>query len=608
MERPSDLREVLLRVSNESLSRRSLLRRVGALSLTVAGVSSLLAACGGDDDDDDDQDADSTEVAEPTADAGDADPTATTAGDATSEPEPTSDDDEGSDDEGAEGGEVRFHYGSAPRTLNSLFSTSNREHAFEAMMYGALAKIDDGFEAQLDLASNLEVSDDATVYTFTLHDGITFTDGEQLTSDDVRFTFERALNPATGSVWRGRFLGIAGAEAYSGDDAEGVEGINAPDDLTIEFTLAEPNAVFLLTICGTAGFGILPEHVLAEVAPDELADHEFSRAPTVTAGPYKFARYETDQFLEWERNDDYFGPRPAVDRIFGLILEPSIAVAQIETGELDIMPELEHEAIERIEALDHVTVHSVPSAIMSNLTINVTRPYLQDKRVRQAMMYAIDHEGIMNAAIQGQGRVQYHPFIAPESMQEVDGLTEYTYDPDRARELLEEAGWDNSQTVEILHGSNINVWWITTMTIIQQQFADVGIQAELVPVDSAEYNVRTIDSDDFDLTPLGGATGDPDAFSAQLATGSIPPSGVNRGRYSNEQVDELFAQGRATNDIEERQEIYSEMARILNDEVPQIFLFSPNNLSAYSNRLSGYSAPAFRDNTLWDAPQWSIEE
>ncbi len=158
----------------------------------------------------------------------------------------------------------------------------------ERLLFGALVKINDKLELVPDLAESWEASTDAKTYTFHLHENITFSDGTPLTAEDVLFTFERAIDKRTGSYWFGRFLGIDGAAAYADQQAETVTGLEVLDEHTFRITLANPNSAFLTTLADFSGLGILPKHVLQDVAPDQLRAHSFSLAPTVGAGAYTF--------------------------------------------------------------------------------------------------------------------------------------------------------------------------------------------------------------------------------------------------------------------------------------------------------------------------------
>jgi ABC-type transport system substrate-binding protein len=586
------------------LDRRRLLK------WSVLGASStalpLLAACGSDDDDEPTEVATGTTPAAPDT----AEATSTSGETSQSDTEtPEAESTEASPDSGtgATGGQVTVLW-RTPNTLNPLFSTAGSEQQVERLMFGALVKMNDVLEPVPDLASSVEASDDAAVYTFTLRENIMFSDGEQLTAEDVIFTLERAIDARTGSYWLGRLNGIDGALEYSDQSADSITGLAAPDDYTVEITLAEPNAAFLINLCNFSGLGILPKHVLEDVSPDQMREHPFSLAPTVSAGAFKFVRYETDQYLELERHDDYWGDLPALDRIFMRILTPDVGLAQLETGELDVMtlPILE---IERTDRMTLAHVESVESPSMSFLAPNLEREYFQDKRVRQAMMYAIDREGIVEAVLLGEGVVRNSPIFGPEWMGIPEGLNEYEYDPDMARQLLEEAGWDFDRTVELLITPG-NPEADTHAEIIQEQFREVGLQMDILQVDVAENQRRSIQSSDFDIRNVGGGVfrADPSVSGTYMTTDTWTPNGGNYGHYSNPEIDELYPQAQAAGDPEERRRIYTEIAQILNDECPWIWLYSPNSIYGVSNRIQGYQPPSYIDNKLWNAEEWSVSE
>jgi ABC-type transport system substrate-binding protein len=611
MERPSAAHRFRSAFSDSQLTRRNFLKRASLLGLAAVSFSSLLAACA-DDDTEEDLAAEETEDDEAVEDPEDEETEVEDEPDEmeeeTEEPDEEDEIEEVPEGDIPTGGEVRWHYGRAPRTFNPLFSTSNREHAFQPLIFGSLARFEDGDEPALHFAETLDISDDATTYTFQLYEGITFTDGESFTSDDVRFTFERAIIPATGSVWRGGFLDIEGAPDFDENSEDGVPGIETPDELTISFTLSTPNAHYLQTICRTGGFGILPKHILEDVPPESLVDHEFSMAPTVGAGPFKFVRYEEDQFIEFERNDDYFGDPPHLDRIIGMVVEPSVALAQLESGEIDLVPDVSNDEFERTGQIEGVITNSVRSTTPTFLSVNLNREYMQDVRVRQAMMYAMDRPGIVEAALQGEGRVVHGPIVSPEWTDDFEGLNTYDYDPERAQELLDEVGWDSNQILELLHEAESPSENITMITIIQQQWAEAGIQAELVPTDTADLNARTLNDDDFDFRLEGGSVPHPETLVPRLTRSGFPPEGINYSRYENERVTELLSLGRAAPTLEEQFEIYEELQQIVNEEVPYLVICTKNNLSAIRDRVGGFTPPTMQYNAVWQAPYWYIQE
>lgn len=502
--------------------------------------------------------------------------------------------------------QVTVHWPNAPNTLNPLFSSSGNEQHVERAMFGALVKMDDGLIPVPDLAETVEVSEDATTYTFTLREGLTFNDGTPLTTDDVIFTLERAINPQTGSIWKGRLSGVVGAAEYDGASGE-VDGLNAIDDLTIEVTLAEPNGAFLVDLCSFSGLGILPKHILGEIPPDQLEENEFSLNPTVTGGSFDFVEYATDQFLEMAKSETYPG-EVGLDRAFMRILEVGVAIAQLETGEVDVMTMPVAEA-ERAADIDGVTVVSVPSPSMDFLAVNLEREYLQNVDVRKAMMHAIDREGIVNQVLQGEGTVVNSSIFGPEWMGVPEGLDEYPYDPEGATALLEGSGFDASQEISIMHlpGTPSKD---AAVAIMQEQLNQVGFNISILQVDVAELLRRYIDDADYDLFYNAGGVfrADPGVSATYFDTANFTPNGGNGSHYSNPEVDNLLALGRAQADEAERQATYTQVAQILNAELPWIFLWSPNSIYGFRDRLEGFAPPSYQDNKLWNVSDWTVTE
>ncbi|MCC6945278.1 MAG: ABC transporter substrate-binding protein, partial [Thermomicrobiales bacterium] len=385
--------------------------------------------------------------------------------------------------------------------------------------------------------------------------------------------------------------------------ADSISGIETPDDRTLVVTLAEPNATFLLTLGNFTGFGILPEHVLGEIPPDQLVDQTFLE-PSVSGGPFELVRYETDQFVELRRNESYGGSRPALDRILMPIRTPAVAMAELERGEIDIM-RLQHPDLDAARQIEGVSVVSVQGAGRDAINVNHAREYLQDKRVRQAMMYAIDRQGIVDSILQGEGEVVNSDIFGPDWMLPIEGLNPYEFDPERARALLEEVGWNPDQKIQItITPPNEDAWG----PIVHQQLRDVGFDAELLQVDVNEY-LRQLQEEDFDLVLGGGGTfrADPNLSARSNTTANLPPAGSNWARYSNPEVDDLYVQGRQTPSLEERREIYLKLALILNEDMPNLLLWSKNSLHAVNNRVHGFEGAAYVDNVLWSAETWSVD-
>jgi len=514
---------------------------------------------------------------------------------------------------GAAGGQISVYW-TKPSTIHPLFSTAGIEQGVERQLFGALMRMNDKLEPVPDLAEKVDSTPDAKVWTFTLKQGLKFSDGMPLTAKDVVFTFERAIDKRSGSYWRSRLLALDGAAEFGDQKADKIKGLETPDDRTIKMTLATADAVWTQTISDFAGLCILPSHILKDTAPDQMAKAPFAFAPTPTGGAFAFDEWKADQYLAIKRNDSYVGgAKPKLDKIFLKVLtQQDVGIAQLEKGELDLMLIPITEAA-RLRKNTNLTVTSTPAPSVSFLACNLDRPFLKDKRVRQAMLYAIDRESIVKEILIGEATVVNSTIIGPEWMGTPPGLNEYKYSPDKARQLLKDANWSAGQKIALMYtpGDKIND---ALVPVLQQQMKDAGITLDLFQIDSPGYNMRAVTgatiqmAGDFDLALVGGGVfrQDPNVSAKYFETVSFTPAGANYGHYTNTKVDDLFKQGRAVVDKAMRKTIYNQIAQILNDEVPWIYLWSPNSIHAYNKRLVGFKPPSYPTHIVWNAEEWSV--
>ena len=506
------------------------------------------------------------------------------------------------------GGTLNIHWRTDnPVSFNPLFSTSGSEQQVERLIFGALLKMSDKLEPIPDLAEKWDIAPDAKTYTFTLRKNIKFSDGQPLTADDVIFTFERAIDKRVGSIWAGRLAGIEGAAEYADQKADKISGLEAPDPSTVRVKLAKPDAAFLTTIGNFSGLGILPKHVLKDVAPDQLKNHRFStQAPNVSAGAYVLANYQPGQYVELRRNEAYFGAKPSVERIFLKIMSADTALAQLQTGETDFV-KVPVSELDRVKRIPNVTVHSVNSPSISQIAVFNERPYFKDKRVRQAIMFAIDRKGIVDSILGGQAALVNSPIIGPEWMGQPE-FEKYDFNPAKAKELLKAANWDPNQKVEMIVATGDKVQ-DAYGAVIQQQLNDVGMKVEIRQIDSAEVNRRYVQTPDYDLFLFGGGVyrAEPSISATYYLSSNATPRGGNGTHYSNPQLDQLFSDGVATADRAKRKDIYTQIAKIVNDDAPTTFLWSPNSIYAVTNRFKGFKPPAYIDNFVWNAEEWGVQ-
>ena len=516
---------------------------------------------------------------------------------------------------GATGGQVSVKW-TKPATIHPLFSTAGIEQGAERQMFGALVRINDKLEPLPDLAEKIEISGDAKSYIFTLKKGLTFSDGKPLTSADVAFTIERAVDKRTGSYWRGRLLALDGAADFGDQKATTIKGLETPDANTIKMTLTNPDSTWLITLGDFNGLSILPKHILESIAPDQMAKSPFAFAPTPSGGAFTFADWKADQYLQVKRNETYAGgPKAKLDSIFfKVITQDDVGLAQLESGEMDVFAAVPVQELDRLRKNPNLNVVSVPSPSVTFLAFNFGRdtPF-KDKRVRQAMMYAIDRAGIVKSVLNGEGTAVNSTIIGPDWMGIPEGLNQYAFDPNKAKQLLKDANFNSSAKFSLIYipGTKVTDTWLP---IAQQQLKDVGINVDLTQLDPTEYTKRLVTgatpttTGDFDIAEVDGGVfrADPNVSAKYFATVSFVPAGGNYGHYSNPQVDDLFKQGVATPDKAKRKAIYTNLAKVLNEECPWVFLWSPNSIHAYNKRLQGFKPSSYANTFMWNAEEWSV--
>ena len=481
----------------------------------------------------------------------------------------------------------------APVTLNPLYSSSGNEQQLERAMFGALVKMSDALIPTPDLCETIENNPDGTQYTFVLKEGLAFTDGTPLTSADVIFTLERAINPATGSIWKGRLANIAGAADYDGASGKSKDWSRS--------TIGRSRSIWPVrtesswSICAASRVWVscrITSSVRFRLTSSKSTSSHSIR-PSLAVRSIS-SQYQTDQFLEMARSETFPG-QAGLDRIFLPILTPEVGLAQLETGEID-----HHGLAGRRARPNHrsegVTVAAMPSPSMDFLALNLNREYLQNLDMRKAMAHAIDRKESSIPFFWVKAEVTNSPIFGPEWMGMPEGLELYPYDPELATSLLDGSGVDKSQEISIMIIPGESAAKDAALAIMQEQLNQVGFNISILQVDVAELIRRYIDENDFDILYNAGGVfrADPSISGNYFDTATFTPSGGNGSHYSNARVDELLAQGRSQTDLDERKTTYTEIAQILNVDLPWIYLWSPNSLYGFRNTCRASCRPATR--------------
>jgi ABC-type transport system substrate-binding protein len=419
------------------------------------------------------------------------------------------------------------------------------------------------------LATDATMSDDGLVWTLTLRDDVTFHNGMPFNAEVVKGSMERLLDPATAAPFA--FI------------LNRIQSMEAVGEHTIQFTLSTPFAPFLAHLTHSG---------VAIVHPDVVAEYgERHNSEPVGTGPFRVESWERQNRVNLVRNENYWGTAPAIERlVFLTVPEATTRAAMIESGEADAA-RVPPQDVARLNANPNVTVTTTSGVRTIFIYFNHTEEPFTDVRVRQAINHAVNMEEIAEFVHAGTARPS-DAAIAPG----IFGYTpvgRYAYDPERARQLLAEAGYPNGFDTQLFSPTARYPLDIQTSEAIQSQLAEVGINAS---IETMEWNAyiamtgRPVDENEITMAMLGWGTvtGDADyGLYALFHTSQHPPVGFNRGFYSNPEIDSLLDDARSTNDPELRQSLYAMALQILRDEAAWLFLYSEAQIVAIRDEVQG---------------------
>lgn len=420
------------------------------------------------------------------------------------------------------------------------------------------------------LAEKWDVSEDGLTWTFHLEDGHKFSDGTPVDAEAVKASFERSLKINAGP-----------ASVFTM-----VSEITVEDLLTVTFKLSEPFPPFLSTLAANYGNIVNPK-VLEHEEKGDLGQN-YLASETMGSGPYKLAAWKQGESLTLEVNE-HSKVQPNLKKVvFRIIGDPSVQRMQLEKGEIDIAEGIPVDQLQTLKDVENVTVLQEPSLLVDYLYINNKNgnAALQDKRIRQALNYAMDYENIISGVQIGYATQMHGPI--PDGLWGHDkSVQQYNYDVEKAKQLLAEAGAENLE-LTLLYSDNKS-WWETEALAIQAGLAEIGVKLKLNKVAYATSR-EMMDKGDFDLM-LGVWSpdfGDPYMFMNYWFDSNNHGLAGNRAFYSNPQVDELLKQAATNNDQNARLALYKEIQDIVLDEAPYILLYQKDFILPMSKNVKGF--------------------
>jgi peptide/nickel transport system substrate-binding protein len=450
---------------------------------------------------------------------------------------------------------------SSPTNLDPRVGVDAQSERIDNLIFDDLLSRGDNLDVAPGLAERWEIPDPLT-YIFHLHHGAKFHDGRPLTSRDVKWTFDSLL---TGKIRSAK------TAAY-----RFVDHLDAPDDYTVIFHMKEPDAALLWNLSDGA-IGIVPIG-----SGDEITRHP------IGSGPFKFVSGETDKEVIIERNQDYWGERAKLERVrFAVVPDATTEALELRKKSADLtINSLTPDTVMTLEREPFLAVEHAPGTEIQYLGFNLRDPILKDVRVRQAIAYALDRRPMIQYLWGGWAQPA-RSVLPPQSWAYNGDVPAYDHDPDKARALLDAAGYPavNGVRFHLTMKTSTTESTRLMVAVIQQQLREVGIVLDIRSFESATFLADVIHGA-FQLYGLRwvGGNQDPDIFYV-FHSSRFPPSGANRGRYSNPKADALIDQARREVDQAKRKSTYAELQLILADELPYIDLWYLDNVLVHNKRV-----------------------
>lgn len=477
-----------------------------------------------------------------------------------------------------QGGDLIIGNVSAPTLFNPMFSTDVPSRTIEGFIFDQLTSIDENLEPAPGLAEKWEHSEDGLSWTFHLREGVTWHDGEPFTAEDVVFSYSIPMH-----------------EDYTGPRASyfaKIDSLVADDDYTLTIKLKEPDAKFLFQ---TTVYRILPKHILGDVPIADMAEAEFNTKNPIGTGPFKFAEWAQGQYVKVVANDDYWDGRPYLDSVtYKIVPDANALLAQYQAGDIDFMrvSQSDMPTVEALIAKGQAQLHKVPDLQYNFIGYDLRNPLFEDKRVRQALTHALNREEILETLVFGDGEISNSPGL-PFSWAYNKDVPVFEYNPEKARQLLDEAGWKpgNDGILEkdglrfsftIKSGQGRLVREQITQ-VAQQQWKEVGIEVTPMIIEWSAFTDQ-LNKHDFDAYILGWSLSADPSITPYFHTREIE-NGFNRGAYSNPELDEIMDESDRTVDRDKRAELIKEAQAIVAEDQPYTFIYSQNGNLMYVPEL-----------------------
>lgn len=468
-----------------------------------------------------------------------------------------------------------------PITLNPIMAQEMQSIEVSSFIFSPLLKYNEKLEIIGDLAEKWDIKEKGKVWVFHLRKNVKWHDGVPFTAEDVKFTFDKLMDPATNTFNRGLFQ-------VNGKDIK----FEIVDKYTVRAVLPEVFAPFpaYLTM-----MGMVPQHLLKDV---DINRCEFNSSPVGT-GPFKIKNWYQSDHIILTPNRDYYMGIPKLDRIvFRIIPSSESKRIALKNKEID-QGYLNAQDLQYLKKLPHLKIYKIPSFMYYYMGFDLTNSLFKDRIVRKAINYAIDKKKLVPAVLQGMGEVATGP-IPKASWAYNPHVERYDYNPDYARKMFKESGWELNKSGYLTKDGKLFEFELIyplgrpdfqkAAILINSYLKDIGIKVNLRSVEFSVL-IKRCNPGKFEAVLLDWAENfDPDCF-VEWDSSQMGDKGMNFMSYSNPEVDNLLREARSTLDKEKRKKFYYRFQEVVTKDAPYVFLWYPSSFSAVNKKIGGLPEP-----------------
>ena len=503
--------------------------------------------------------------------------------------------------------------------FNPLVSNTQYDGYVNTLVYDSLLKLNSKIELEPSMAEKYEITDEGKKLVFKLKSGIKFHDGNPVTSKDVKFTLESLANPKYEGDLASYVQSIIGFKEFHEGKATELKGVVCPDDNTVEINFDTPYSPALINI-GT--LGILPAHIWGKIDIDKWGENNEAIAKPVGSGPYKFDSFKVGEFTKLVANEEYHNGAPKIKNFVFKVVNEETSSAELINGSIDLA-ELSNIKADDAKTLNEkgIEVLKYPNSKIQYMGFNLRNKTLQDVKLRTAVAYGIDREALVNGLLEGNGVVINTPMVPSLWSYPKEGLVEYKFDVEKAKALLKEAGYEDTNgngivdkggkdlelTLTVPTGDTIRE---KTGTIIQDNLSKIGIKVNIEAMEFKAVMQKVVGDHEFEMYLMGNTLeADPDPTPNWYSTQATDEKGVfgwNIAGFKSKEADNLMDLNRKATVLEERAKILNDFGKLLNKELPWVPLYASDIVKAYNKNLKNYTPNTFAG--FYNVEKWEFDK